>query len=137
MEKRHLIIDITGVLITSDRWGNLKTNKELITYLISKKDQYAFTLLTNNPAEIQNHMESVYGIPRFYGHFISAGQYELSKSDPKLYEEVMAKLQATPEQCIFVDDTPANLKAAASLGITGILYKTFDDFKTELERETK
>ena len=78
-------------------------------------------------------MEAVYKIPKFYDHFISSGSYNLSKSDPKLFEEVLAKLMTTPEQCIFVDDTKDNVEAAASLGITAILYKTFPEFKKDLE----
>jgi len=131
---RHLIVDISGVLILSDKWGNTRTNQELIAYLLSKKDAYSFTLLTNNSPEIEAHMEAVYKIPKFYQHFISSSEYALSKSDSKLYEEVMARIQATPEQCIFVDDTPANVQAAANLGITGVLYRTLDEFKKDLEK---
>ena len=104
------------MLIVHDRWGNARTNTELIDYLRGKKDAYAYTLLTNNPPEIENHIESVYKIPKFYDHFISSGTFNLSKASPKMYEEVMAKLLATPEQCVFVDDTAENLEAAASLG---------------------
>lgn len=134
MNKRHLILDISGVLILNDRWGNTKTNTELIDYLLSKKDTYSFTVLTNNSPEIEEHMEAVYKIPKFYDHFISSGTYHLSKSDPKLHEEVMAKLMCTPEQCVFVDDTKENVEAAASLGITGFLYRNFEEFKNDLEK---
>lgn len=133
MNKRHLILDISGVLILNDRWGNTKTNTELINYLISKKEWYSYTLLTNNSPEIEAHMEAVYKIPKFYDHFISSVTYNLSKSDSKLYEEAMAKLQATPEQCIFVDDTKENVEAAVSLGITGLLYRNFEEFKKEVQ----
>ena len=117
----------------NDRWGNTRTNTELIDYLLAKKDAYAYTILTNNSPEIEAHMEAVYKIPKFYDHFISSGTYNLGKNDPKLFEEVLAKLMATPEQCIFVDDTRDNVEAAASLGITGILYTTFSEFKKDLE----
>ena len=57
----------------------------------------------------------------------------LSKSAPKLYEEVLAYLLAQPEQCIFVDDEVARVKAATHVGIRGIVYKNFEQFKKELE----
>ena len=134
MSKRHFILDINGVLILTDRWGNVRTNTELINYLLLKKDTYSFTLLTSNPPEIEHHMEAVYKVPKFYDNFISSATFNLLKSDPRLYEEVMAKLMCPPEACVFVDDTQENVEAAASLGITGILYTNFEEFKTDLEK---
>ena len=132
--KKKVLLDLNGVLILHPLWGSSKTNKELLQYLISKKDQYSYVLLTNNPPEIKEHIEAVYGIPKFYDHFISSQAYGLSKSDPKLYEEVLALLLATPEQCIFVDDEAQRVEAARSLGIKGIVYQNFEQFKKELEK---
>lgn len=134
MTKRYVILDISGVLIIHDKWGNTKTNKELIDYLISQKDKFVYVLVTNNPPEIQHHIKAVYGIPKFYEHFISSQTYNLSKSDQKLYQEVLVFLFAKPEQCIFVDDTPSNVAAAQEAGMTAFVYQNFEQFKKDLAR---
>ncbi len=133
MQKQYLILDISGVLITQDKWGNTKTNKELIAYLLTQKDKFSYVLLTNNLPEVERHMEAVYGIPMFYERFISSHTYGLAKSDPKLYDEVLALLLATPEQCTFTDDIAPHVEAARTLGIRGIVYQNFEQFKKELE----
>ncbi len=50
--------------------------------------------------------------------------YELGllKPDVKIYQKVLQKLDALPEEVIFVDDKPRNVEAAQSIGIYGIVF---------------
>jgi len=56
----------------------------------------------------------------------------LLKPDVMIFKEVLKKLGAKPEEVIFVDDKPANVNAASSIGIHGIVF----DKKT-INREIK
>lgn len=51
--------------------------------------------------------------------------YELGllKPDVKIYQKVLQKLDALPEEVIFVDDKPRNVEAAQSIGIYGIVFE--------------
>lgn len=46
----------------------------------------------------------------------------LLKSDLLIYREVLRKLDATPQETAFVDGKAANVKAAETIGIQGIIF---------------
>ena len=50
--------------------------------------------------------------------------YELGllKPDKAIYQSVLARLNAMPEEVIFIDDKRENVEAAKSLGINGIVF---------------
>ena len=48
--------------------------------------------------------------------------FGLLKPDPAIFQKVLAKLHTAPEQTLFFDDKPANVKAAQSLGMNGLIY---------------
>lgn len=45
----------------------------------------------------------------------------MRKPDPEIYLHAAARVDRTPEQCVFLDDTAANVQAAESLGMTGVV----------------
>ena len=47
----------------------------------------------------------------------------LLKPDPLIYQVVLQKLGAKPQEVIFIDDKKKNVEAAKSLGILGIVFK--------------
>jgi 2-haloacid dehalogenase len=55
-------------------------------------------------------------LDRFRTIFVS-GELRLVKPDPAIYRHVLAAIGAPAEDCLFVDDSPANVAAAAALGI--------------------
>ena len=48
---------------------------------------------------------------------------KMLKPDVEIYETVLAKLGAKPQEVIFVDDKKQNVEVANSIGINGIVYK--------------
>ena len=44
------------------------------------------------------------------------------KPDIRIYEKVLERLQAVPEEVLFVDDKIGNVEAAKSVGINGIVF---------------
>ncbi len=47
----------------------------------------------------------------------------LLKPDVRIYQKVLEQLKATPDEVVFIDDKPANVEAAQSLGISGIVFQ--------------
>ncbi len=47
----------------------------------------------------------------------------LLKPDTTIFETVLEKLNTTPKQTLFLDDKKANVDAAKTLGINGIVYR--------------
>lgn len=70
---------------------------------------------------LPNLANTATGLTRKQNIFVS---YELGllKPDIKIYQQVLQKLNALPEEVIFVDDKLKNVEAAKSIGINGIVF---------------
>ena len=55
------------------------------------------------------------------------------KNGKVIFELILEKLDAKPEQCIFIDDVQGNLDIAKSLGIDTIIFKNSDQLEKELK----
>lgn len=49
-----------------------------------------------------------------------------TKPDPTMYRQFLDELDLAAEECVFVDDTPANVAAARELGFAGIEFQSYD-----------
>ena len=45
------------------------------------------------------------------------------KPDPRIYQEVCARLSMHPAKCVFIDDMQENIDGAISIGMEGIVYR--------------
>ena len=57
----------------------------------------------------------------------------LAKPDPAIFEIALDLLEITPEQAIFVDDSAANVAAARTLGLAGIVHTDWAETRPQLE----
>ncbi len=55
-----------------------------------------------------------------------SGDVGLRKPNKEIYELLLRQIGASPEDVIFVDDSPANVVAAMETGIHGILFDPDD-----------
>ncbi len=55
------------------------------------------------------------------------------KSNPESFTKVLRFLQKKPDECLFIDDNPANIVSAKQAGLNTILFKDALQLKRELE----
>lgn len=58
----------------------------------------------------------------------------LIKPEPAIFEHIMQKLDAKPQECIFIDDNPKHTDAAARLGIHGIVYTYVPELRQQIAK---
>jgi len=56
------------------------------------------------------------------------------KPEREIYEAACRKLPTSPQQCVLIDDKPAFVEGAESIGMKGIVYKTSAQVRRELKR---
>ncbi|MBR1930878.1 MAG: HAD family phosphatase [Lachnospiraceae bacterium] len=56
----------------------------------------------------------------------------LIKPDPEIYKLLLARFGLVAEECVFLDDTAANVEAAKKLGFKGIVFDTKEQALQEL-----
>jgi epoxide hydrolase-like predicted phosphatase len=65
---------------------------------------------------------------------VISGEVGFRKPDPAIFRLVLDRLGVVAERCIFVDDEPAHLTAAAGLGMVTVLHHRPETTIAELER---
>ena len=78
-------------------------------------------LLSNAPGELA---EAIGGLPvaAHFGRLFFSCQLKLAKPDPACYSRVLAGLDASAEDVIFIDDRSENVAAAAALGLRSVHF---------------
>ena len=88
--------------------------------------------LTNWWAETFHHAEEAAPAIRLMDGVVVSGRVGLAKPDPAIFEHLIATFGITPERAVFVDDSPANVATAASLGFHAIRFTTTVAFRRAL-----
>jgi len=81
-----------------------------------KREGYRIYLLSNTSRDFYAFKDSVPAFGCFDGFVISADHFAI-KPDPSLYKILFSRFGLPPEDCFFVDDSPANVETGASFGM--------------------
>lgn len=57
-----------------------------------------------------------------------------AKPEKECYEILLNKYSLLPEECLFIDDSLANVQVAESLGIKSIHFTNFDILKKDFSK---
>ena len=55
------------------------------------------------------------------------------KPDPEIFKLMMKRFSLRPEECVFLDDNPNNVKAAREQGINAVQFADYDQARLELD----
>lgn len=85
-------------------------------------------ILTNNGLFLRAHLPAMCPalFPLFSGRVHCSGEFGVAKPDPAVYRRCLAVLDVPPEQALFVDDNPDNVRGAVSAGLDGVAYAGVD-----------
>jgi epoxide hydrolase-like predicted phosphatase len=64
---------------------------------------------------------------------VISGEVGMRKPDAEIYLLCAQRLGLPPEQCVFVDDLPPNVRGAAAVGMVGVLHRSYEQTLGELE----
>ncbi|MCR5686188.1 MAG: HAD family phosphatase [Lachnospiraceae bacterium] len=99
-----------------------------------KKRGYKIYLLSNYS---QDHFQYISSKFSFFGledgRLLSC-EVKLLKPDRRIYEALFERYGLDPEECVFLDDSPENIKGATDAGMKGIVFENYDQGSTELEK---
>ena len=98
----------------------LKT--ETADYLKELKARgYRIYILSNLSVESYEYI-SKYDFFRYVDGGVFSYQENACKPEEKIYRVLLDRYGLTPEETVFLDDNPANIEAALSFGIRGVLF---------------
>jgi putative hydrolase of the HAD superfamily len=96
--------------------------------------KYPLAILSNIDAvHYEYFQKNMTFLNYFSPHFLSF-RMRLAKPDPAIYQQVLADLNARPEECYFIDDRKENVIAARKLGIIAHHFKNFKKLTRDLKQ---
>ena len=111
--------------------GKEKNTIELVKLL---KPYYSIWLLSNtNPKHIQDEIENKYEFPSLIDGAVYS--FEVGKRKPSydIYQIAIEMAGVKLHEALFIDDLPENIIAAKDIGITSLLFTTFEQLKIDLK----
>jgi len=125
--------------ISVDQWNTAakiiqRKDPAVVDYILELRARGLKTGLLSNAGK---NMLSKYFAPddlhTYFDYFVSSGDVGLIKPEAAFYRFMAEKLGVTPEECVMVDDREEFVVGATSIGMQGVHYQHFDQFKRDLE----
>ena len=78
-------------------------------------------LLSNASVALRTYFPRIPGSEYFDGLMVSAEE-KLVKPQPEIFRLLCDRFHLKPEECVFVDDSPANVESAILTGMDGLVF---------------
>ena len=65
--------------------------------------------------------------------YVVSGEEKLLKPDARLYRVLLDRYGLKAEECVFIDDNPANTAGAEAVGIKGIVFQGVEQLRKQLD----
>lgn len=95
---------------------------------------YLMATVNNESKELNLYRIQTYGLREIFDVFISSCFVGLRKPEDGIYRLALDITQRPPEECVFVDDRPLNVDAAARLGMAVIRVESTQQLREELKK---
>ncbi len=99
-----------------------------------KQAGYPLYGLSNWPMEKFAIVRPKYEFFGWFEDIVISGEVKLAKPDPRIYALLLERIGRRAEDCLFIDDSSANISTADQLGFQTILYESPEQLETALRR---
>jgi 2-haloacid dehalogenase len=95
---------------------------------------YQLGALSNWSAETFRLVRSRFEFLEWFDAIVLSGEVRILKPDPRIFAVLLERLGRRADECVFVDDSAANVEGARRLGFDTIRFATPEALRAELER---
>lgn len=99
-----------------------------------KAEGYGIYLLSNYS---EDHFRYISQTFRFFGledGMVISYREKCLKPERRIYEILFERYGLKPEECVFLDDSPENIKGAIEAGMHGIVFTGYEQGRSDLEK---
>lgn len=107
-------------------------NEELLKFMETIKTKYSLYIFTTG--SVQNVPEVRKRIDPIFRKIYSAEELDLNKKDPQSYLFIANDLNKNPNEILFTDDQPENIKAAEIAGLKVVHFQSNEQLISELSK---
>jgi putative hydrolase of the HAD superfamily len=95
--------------------------------------KYFMGTINNESRELNEYRIRTFGLADSFDVFVSSCYVGRRKPDERIYKLALDLTQHTPQECCFIDDRPANIEAAAKVGLSTVLMKDPQQLRRDLQ----
>jgi len=104
-------------------WGGDKLDEELVDIVRElRRRGHQTAVLSNAPSSLTDYLEEL-GIVEVFDSLIISADEGVTKPAPQIFDAALDRLDVTPSEAVFIDDTPINVEAARRLGLQATRFR--------------
>lgn len=103
-----------------------RLNKPMVRLLKELHQDYQTAILSNAGDQTRTIIVDVLELDQWVETIIVSAEVKMAKPDAEIYELALERLNAAPEECLFVDDQLRNVTAAEALGMQAVQFTDND-----------
>lgn len=100
----------------------LTLDEQFVTFAERICEKYDMVLLSNDVYEWSEYLTEYHQLDCYFIDKIISGKVHMRKPEERIFAYALNRLGRKPEECVFVDNSVANLEVARSLGIEAVLF---------------
>jgi putative hydrolase of the HAD superfamily len=120
--------------LLAEAWSDIFwPNPEVCALLPVLKPRYRLLLGSNTNDLHARQFRRQFAEPlRYFDALVLSHEIGVRKPRAGFFQHCQELAQCAPEECLFIDDLPANVAGAKALGWQGIVYTGIDDLRARL-----
>src|SRR5205085_8599554 len=98
-------------------FGLSKPKPDVLEIARDLSRKYFMGTINNESRELNQYRIQQFGLANYFRVFVSSCFVGIRKPDEQIYKLALDLTQLTAAECCFIDDRPANIEAAAKIGM--------------------
>ena len=134
----NILITIEKIeeLIVADTKSWTEINPEMTQFISDiRKRVYNLSIISNMPEDILAYIQNRFHWLDLFDELIWSCEVGGVKPDSCIYEYCLGKIGVPASECLFVDDSLANVDAAIKSGLNAIHFRSYFQFAEELDEQ--
>jgi putative hydrolase of the HAD superfamily len=86
------------------------------------------------PASVYTHLRQRHNFWDAFSGIVISGEVQMMKPEPEVFVHLLSTFNLRAQECVFIDDLPANIESARRVGLQAIWFKDAAQCRRELDQ---
>lgn len=114
-------------------FGLSKPKPEVLEIAHRLSGKYFMGTINNESRELNQYRIQQFELPNYFSVFVSSCFVGIRKPGEQIYRLALDLTERNADECCFIDDRPANVEAAAKVGMRTVLMQNPDQLRKDLQ----
>ena len=114
-------------------FGLSKPKPEVLEIAHRLSGKYFMGTINNESRELNQYRIQQFGLANYFSVFVSSCFVGIRKPEQQIYRLALDLTERNADECCFIDDRPANVEAAAKVGMLTVLMQSPDQLRKDLQ----